>query len=426
MAIDHKILIYSQQTSPRLEYVLKLICNDLWKIQWKLTHDFNQFQASSVGVINYSHRHSKMGIQIKPHALLFEKGVENQNTTISTQNKLPVFFGNDYFAMIFYMVSRYEEYLPFKADKHHRFPASQSLAFKNDFLDQPIVHLWANHLKQQILEHFPFLKFGNRAFKIQPTYDIDMAWAIKNKGWKRQTGGLVKSILGNTFKNRLKVLSGKLKDPFDTFDYLDQVNECHLAKAKYFIQIGDFGTFDKNIAHNHPDFIVLIKKLSQKYHIGIHPSYQSNGNLNILSKEKQRLEKIIEKPITRSRQHYLKLNFPHTYHHLLNVGINEDYSMGFQDAIGFRAGISIPYYWYDLSLEKETILKIFPFQIMDVTMKQYLGWSVENAIQNVKVIQNRIASIGGDLTYLWHNSSFYTIEGWEDWNLVLESITTAQ
>jgi len=139
MAIDNKILIYSDKTSPRLDYVLNLICNDIWKVQWEVTHEIEVFNSSSVGVINYSNENTEKGISISPSSLLFEKGIQNQNIQVSFDEKLPLFYHGDILAMIFYMVSRYEEYLPFDMDNHGRFSASQSLAFKNGFLDKPIV-----------------------------------------------------------------------------------------------------------------------------------------------------------------------------------------------------------------------------------------------------------------------------------------------
>ena len=423
MAIDNKILIYSDKTSPRLDYVLNLICNDIWKVQWEVTHEIEVFNSSSVGVINYSNENTEKGISITPSSLLFEKGIQNQNIQVSFDEKLPLFYHGDILAMIFYMVSRYEEYLPFDTDNHGRFSASQSLAFKNGFLDKPIVDLWANHLKNLILKQFPFIKFGQNKFKIQPSYDIDIAWAFKNKGFKRQIGGMLKSLRGQgeSLNHRLKILSGKLQDPFDTFDYLDTINNKHAETAKYFILIGDYGEFDKNTSHNNFDFIKLLKKLNEKYQIGIHPSYKSNFDINQLVIEKNRLEEIIEKPITRSRQHYLKLKFPDTYQKLSKIGIKEDYSMGYHDQIGFRAGLTIPFYWYDLSLDVATELKIFPFQIMDVTLKQYLSLSVEEAIAKIRIMKTTTKNVGGELTYLWHNSSFYETEGWKGWNYVLES-----
>ena len=99
--------------------------------------------------------------------------------------------------------------------------------------------------------------------------------------------------------------------------------------------------------------------------------------------EKERLENITDKPLLRSRQHYIKLFLPSTYRFLLEIGITDDYSMGFTDEIGFRAGTSHSFQWYDLSNEIETQLKVHPFCVMDVTLKNYLKLTPQQAVEKL-------------------------------------------
>ena len=124
-------------------------------------------------------------------------------------------------------------------------------------------------------------------------------------------------------------------------------------------------------------FQKLIQRISKEYEIGIHPSFAGfvHGCHGKVIKEKERLEKIVEKKITKSRQHYLNLKFPKTYQNLIKAGITEDYTMGFADQIGFRAGTCTPYYFYDLENETKTDLLIVPFQVMDGTLLHYLKLS---------------------------------------------------
>jgi hypothetical protein len=118
--------------------------------------------------------------------------------------------------------------------------------------------------------------------------------------------------------------------------------------------------------------------------IGLHPSYSSNKSSTILEKEKTALEMSIEIPVVKNRQHFVKLYFPRTYQNLLKIGITEEYSMGYSTAIGFRSGTCTPYNFYDLSREKETELKIYPFQMMDFTIKEYLKLSPEDTFAPTK------------------------------------------
>ena len=118
----------------------------------------------------------------------------------------------------------------------------------------------------------------------------------------------------------------------------------------------------------------------------------------------------------------MKLRFPETYQNLLKVGILEDYSMGYADDIGFRAGIATPFYWYDLENEQATALKIHPFAVMEVTMQQYLQLSPEEAVEQVKPLIAATKAVGGTFSTLWHNSTLSNIEEWEGWRKVYEKI----
>jgi hypothetical protein len=96
--------------------------------------------------------------------------------------------------------------------------------------------------------------------------------------------------------------------------------------------------------------------------------------------------------------------------------------MGYADDIGFRAGIATPFYWYDLENEQVTPLKLHPFQVMEVTLQQYLELSPDEAIEKVKPLVAAIKAVGGTFTTLWHNSTLSNIDEWEGWRKVYEEI----
>ncbi len=117
---------------------------------------------------------------------------------------------------------------------------------------------------------------------------------------------------------------------------------------------------DRNVAFFSRQFFMLIKKLGDYAHIGIHPSYASHDEDGALDNELRRLSGILKDDIRYSRQHYLRLQLPKTYQELLKHNIAYDFTMGYASQPGFRAGISQPYPFYDLSEEKETPLTIVP------------------------------------------------------------------
>lgn len=329
--------------------------------------------------------------------------------------------------MIFYLITRYEEYLPYASDQHGRFPATQSLAFRYDFLQQPLVNLLALKIKRILQKVFPALPFATPQFQYLPTFDIDLAWAYRHRGLFRTLGAYLKNLQQldfKTLKRRLGVHFFSKKDPFYTFDFIEQLSCTFQLHPVFFFLLGDYGRFDKNIPPNNAALQALIKKLASNHLVGIHPSYQSNAHIMQLQTEVQRLSTILGKNIHHSRQHFLKLHLPTTYQNLIKVGIQQDYTMGYADQIGFRASIATPYRWYDLSREQATNLKIVPFQVMDVTLREYLKLSPQKAVEAVVTLLKTTQKVNGTFVTLWHNNSLGETEGWEGWRVVFEKIVT--
>ena len=429
------ILIYTQKTSPRLVYILKFIFNDIYAVDYKLVHDKAEFASSDLAKINYSNEKIEGSIQIAPVDLLFEADILQKKIEVSEWENHKIFFQTqvnsdipfDLFAASFYMISRYEEYLPFSADKHGRFEANQSLACKNGFLYDPVVDQWACKLAGMLSYKFPGLPAGQagfktceREFKYISTIDIDNAYAYLYKGTVRTIGAAMRDLFKLDFNENIKrfqALTGE-KDPFDTYGYLDALHKQYGIEPFWFFLVGNYNTYDKNLPLDNEAFHELIKGISERAEIGIHPSYESNSNFKQLKKEFEYLSEISSKPIVRSRQHYLKLLFTETYQNLLKLGIKEDFTMGFATDVGFRAGTCTPFNFYDLYNEKEADLKIYPFQVMDTTLNQHLKLNVDEAVERIKEMITKVKQVRGTFISLWHNESLSDHGHWKGWEPV--------
>ena len=435
--MSNKIIFYSAQNSNRLQYIIQLVFTETLGWDVFFTQNEKAYLESTLPKVQYGDlKISDDGFFIETlNSLIFEN-------IIIKRDFEKEFHQFDIFSKIFVMVSRYEEYIadPSVFDRHQRFPASQSFASKLNMLRQPVVNQWIINLKNDLIQKYPNLKSisPNTEYKLQLTYDIDQAWAFKNKGFLRNIGGMLRDFFKLNFKiafNRLAVILNISNDPEYTFDYIDKLHKKYESKINtpiFFWLLGDYGEFDKNIAWENKNLQRLIRRISKKYNIGIHPSYASNSDFSILRNEITRLNTITQSPnhpisqsqnhsITKSRQHYLKLNFPHTYRRLIQAGIQEDYSMGYADDIGFRAGMAMPFYWYDLQNEQVTHLKIYPFQVMEVTLMEYLKLTPEEAIEQVKPLITATKAVGGTFTTLWHNSTLSKNES-ENWREAYEKI----
>lgn len=429
------VLIYAKYASSRLIYVLDFIFGK----EYKLTTGIDEYLNYSGAKINYSEKkeEDQSGLFLPPSTnLLFETDIQLQLIEVIFQDDCSYFFKSkniksdfpfDIFASVFLMLTRYEEYLPGNRDQHKRFRGTDSIGYQFNFLQQPVVDIWIKKLfshLQSKAKNFDLKQ--NTIFHFQATYDIDMAWSFRNKGFLRTVGGLLRDLKNINLKNlifRFNVLTGIAPDPFDSFAFLERIHQKYKISPIYFFLLADLGKYDKNINPKNPAFQDLIQKIHQKYFIGIHPSYQAAESENVLRKEVRRLNSIIGTEVVKSRQHFLRLSFPQTYQQLLKNGIREDYTMGYADCIGFRAGTAQSFFWFDLTNNTVTDLKVYPFQIMDVTLRNYLKISPQVALFQAKKMIDTIRQTGGTFTTLWHNSSFAENEGWtENWQSLYEEI----
>ncbi len=427
------ILIYSDAVAPRLEYISRLIFREILRTGVSFTTDAAAFRESPLPKINYSNTNIGEGLFLKAGSLLFSKMQNFPDSGIPEPSgvEFPFKTSDDSFlpfdplASSFYLVSRYEEYIPGVRDKHGRYPYSRSLLSKLGMLETPVVNRWAQMMGAAMAEKYPTLAFPKPEMQFLLTIDIDNAWAVKHKGLTRTAGAFLKSAAGRDLLSpacRISILCGKRKDPYDTYDYLKESLRGHEQETRIFFLMDHRSRHDRQVSWKNRAFRTLVKDLADTFPAGIHPSYRSSepGNPFRVRVESGRLQEITGREIRYSRQHYLRLNLPHTYRMLSEAGIREDYSMGYPDTTGFRAGICTPHYFYDLEREEETTLRVVPFQIMDVTMNRYLGLSPSEAIRKTDQLAAEIRQTGGLFSVIWHNESLSDQGCWKGWRTLFE------
>lgn len=416
------MIIFTDYITPRLRYAVDFVASQLTDEIWEITNDPILFTSSYKSKINYSSQQYKHvhAINIMPHGFLFEEGLLQQNIKCNKRNFDVVFFQNDdvfgfdIFAAIFYLLSRYEEYLAHQKDNYNRYKHENSLAFQNGFLQIPIVDIWIEKFGKLLRSTFPSFKIKAKKYQFLPTYDIDMAWSFKHKGVLRNGGGLIKDVLKRNpaaVKERIAVLQNKMKDPYDNFKWLDELHQLYRIVPIYFFLLAmRREEKDKNISPKHPAMQNLIRVTAENYNIGIHPSWQSGYKFSALKSEIDTIQQIIGKPVVSSRQHYLRVKLPATYQKLIAAGITEDYSMGYAGYNGFRASTSNPFYWYDLKKEKATPLKIIPFCFMDATSVYYKKEDAQQALNELKNLHESVKKVNGLFCTLFHNDTFRNAE----------------
>jgi hypothetical protein len=418
-----RINIVVPEITSRLSYTLDWVFAQQLGIEYSLC---TETEMGNDGLLTINYTNSLNSFSIPNSGLLSEKGISAQEVNTGFWNEIPILFAStennctlpfDLFSAVFYLMSRYEEYLPFTPDKHQRYPATESILYKNNLLGRPIIDEWL--LAFEKILNSKGIRTQRKAFEFLPTYDIDIAWSYLNKGLKRTIGGYLRDVFKGDFAavaERATVLSGKKADPFDSFDFMETCHHGSVPKPLYFfLSAAENTAFDKNILPSTAQMKQLVRNAAINNQVGIHPSYFSSENTDLLQKEKSILQEIIERPVTQSRQHYIRLKLPDTYVQLTQIGIDEDYSMGYSTHFGFRAGTSRSFFWYDLQKEQETKLLIIPFCFMDATAHYELKLSAEESFQQLNSLKESLQKVNGKLTTIFHNFSLGTVEEWRGW-----------
>ncbi|MBS1729170.1 MAG: polysaccharide deacetylase family protein [Bacteroidetes bacterium] len=408
--------IFTEYHSSRLSYIL----DTLFTQAYTLTHNKAQYLDALGEKLNYSHQKiCKDEVWIIPHTLLFEKNIIPQKFEIFQWKDVPAFFNTggdipfDFLAASFYLVSRYEEYLPYRPDEYGRFPHTASLAFQHRFLNLPLIDFW-------IQEIFPELPGGT--FTFLPTFDIDIAFKYSGKPFLKNLASLLKEYVTGQrpFFSMPKLTDRKnVKDPFDQFDFLEELCRKRLLNPVYFFLFAEKNRrYDKNILPHKMELKNLILEIASNNKTGIHPSWQSGDDPTLLTKEIENLEKLIGQKIITSRQHYIRMTMPLTYRMLLDNGILQDYSMGYGSINGFRASTSKSFFWYDLEKEIKTNLCIFPFCYMDANAIFEQKLNPEEASQELDFYKTIITKTQGQMIGIWHNHFLTEEKEWQPWRKV--------
>ncbi|HMR91970.1 MAG TPA: polysaccharide deacetylase family protein [Chitinophagaceae bacterium] len=422
------MIVYAASITPRLQYMIRFAGQLLFEKIPELTTDKEKFIAWSGARINYSPtRIAGEEYQVVPHGLLDQQGITSQDLACFMVNDTKAFFKTagdhpfDVFAAAFYLLSRYEEYGQHEKDIYGRYAHTNSLAFREGFLHEPVINQWCQQLAAQLKEKFPSLKLKKNTFSFVPSYDIDIAWSYRHKGWWRSTGGLIKSFFKGHWKDvaaRVAVWRGRQKDPFDTYGLLNGWHEQYGLRPYYFFPAAEKrGKYDKNISPSKKALQALIQDHAIRYPIGLHPSWRSGDEPALLKKEKETLAAVSGTTITASRQHYIRFTLPSTYRHLLQEGIRFDFSMGYGSINGFRASACTPFYWYDLEKEEETELMLFPFCYMDANSFYEQRYTPAQALAEMLDYHKKVKEVNGLLITIWHNHFLGTdplYTGWKE------------
>ncbi|MCZ4407364.1 polysaccharide deacetylase family protein [Cryomorphaceae bacterium 1068] len=419
------INILTNFQSPRLTYVSDTIFKKWLKLDYRFVSSADNVSQDSC-LITYGNHSVEGSINIYCEGLLSESVLRDELPQVFVSEEIPLIFeasnakgfelSYDLFSAVFFCLSRYEEYVNTNRDEHGRFKAEDSIFHEYNRI--PYVDKWVHSLQNLLEKKLPGYK-NPRSLRWLSTMDMDIAFAFKGRSLTRKIGATGKDILGlkvDRLQERISVLSDQSADPYDTYELF--LRDDGADTKRLFVPVGDRSRFDNNLSVTNSFIKQHISALGKKVSIGLHPSYQSLGNTEVIRKEKERLELTSGLNITYSRQHFLRFTLPDTYIQLESLGMEKDFSMGFHDEIGFRSGTAFDHCFYDLLNDTPLTIEIVPLIAMDSAMKNYMKLSTKEALKAIEQLLTGMKKTGGIFTTVWHNHSLSDTEDWKGWRSV--------
>lgn len=405
-------IITENPENPRLAYVCRFL--------------FQQHLGISFELLDYSEKHSvsdaepviEYAKEIKfPNALHLKKDGWLDQTQIPEKSindylYIPdkeTILNKDFFSFIFFHISRYEEWVNVKRDRHGRFEAAHSLLFQKKIHEYPIINKGINLLKNILVEKNYIINRKNTNSEIKKflTIDIDNGYAFQGKGFFRTSGAFVKDLVKGNIKQilqRYKVLTGKMPDPFDIYEGLNRICNANNTPLLYFVLLSDKKPHNRFLQRGNPFRIKLFQTLLSNTQIppALHASYECNENPDLYARESEEFKSLAGYNPAMIRHHYLRFDIKKTPLLLIKNHFHSSFDMGFASSHGFRAGTYSPFQFFNFHKNKSENFWFFPFCAMDGNYFIYKTHSAETAWENVKKLLTNIKNENGTACIVFH------------------------
>jgi len=412
------IIIFSPLLTPRIKYIFNFIFTAILKAEVEFTGNSTYFSQSEQVRLSYGDKPLTDELFFKNTSLLLSNKVEELKLkTVPFGDYLAPFpveessLPFDVFAASFFILSRYEEYLH-RNKSETDFTAKDSFQYKWKILERPIIDEWALLLKNMIMKKYPSFKFHEKKFYHQPTINFTLKPDVP-AGFFPKT----KFIFTSVFNKKQKFLSSFFDDltgmginPEQTINELKPIDIK--SQPIYFI---NFPEDNKGRLRFENSALFLKEKP-----VGLlRPCTADKEKSTTLKIDLLKLGKIQNSTINFRSQQLELLKLPTCYLHLLSAGITSDYSMGYSDKVGFRAGTCTPFNWYDLQLEKVTPIDVKSYSVSDTAIHYK---STGDAIKTIKEFIDVVKLVDGHFYSSWQLKNLSENVKFKKWKAVFDEM----
>ena len=357
-------------------------------------------------------------------------------------------FPGPWLRSIGFLLAREEERSDSRRDQWECFSGFYATAGAHGVLDVPIVNHAALELARRIevwcerrhvtLERVPRWKDGAR-FAAVLSHDVDDLTLYSLSGaWRllRQAKSPTSYAFRAGFANALRTLARGRQggDPYWNFDRWVAAEERRGFRSTFYFHPSELRhrhEFDPVYRVTDPvefegrrlKLAAMVRLLAQRgFEIGLHGSYLSHRDGEELARQKRQIESASGCAVRGLRQHFLRFDIGSTWSAQERAGFVYDSTLGFNEAIGFRAGIAAPFHPWDLKLGQARRLLELPLTVMDGTLFRTLKLDAARAAERVREHLEGIERAGGLAVLLWHPNAAaeQRFPGW--WESYLQTL----
>jgi hypothetical protein len=340
----------------------------------------------------------------------------------------------DIIASGFYFLSCWREHV-LGNQGSDRFDFNKSVQKYWDFTETPVVDVYCEIL-QKMLELFliEFMRITtwqeDKRFAVSISHDIDYwnFWTKEHQNYvfRYNLNRIFRQPINALYKAFSHTIDKQIaNNPYKKMKQLVKKEEKKGVVPTYFLFTKtDFQDPRMNYFGN-PEYRNDIKNLLGKCDIALHGSQESAFNGEILQKEWDNLLYEGYDAIG-YRAHSLSFHYQNSFNILEKIGACYDATLGYWEHIGFRAGISFPFYPYNIAENRPFRVLEIPLIVMDTTLlsAKAMNLSTIQAFRRIKRLIHRANLFKSHISILWHNTTFDPIDfpGWGPlyWKIIKE------
>lgn len=239
------------------------------------------------------------------------------------------------------------------------------------------------------------------SFLICLSHDVDRV----RKTYQYFTHDVRKRRLGNLKKYFSK------SDPYWNFGRIMEMEERYGVRSSWYfleetipfrllkpeswkLSLGRYSVKEEAISD------IMRRLVSEGWEVGLHGSYRSFRDVGLLSEEKSTVEKVLGRPVTGIRQHYLNLDVPETWQLQRDAGFEYDASFGYRRGLGWKEDRLTPFY------DEDSGMWVVPLSLMECNLFSEANDDPGKALEIACGLMEQAERRGAILTVLWHPHVF--------------------